>query len=77
VIDFEESSGNVFEDLVLEDPDLPLARTELGLRVRNALRARQLGPKRAARFLKPDPMKSDTCSTLGPPASRSMTSSDF
>ena len=53
----EESSGNVFADLGLPNPEERLAKAHLGFRIGAAIRARRLTQARAARILKIDQPK--------------------
>jgi len=50
-IEVEESSGNVFADIGLPNPEERLARTDLAIRIAEAIRARRLTQARAARML--------------------------
>jgi predicted XRE-type DNA-binding protein len=50
-LDYEVSSGNVFADAGLLNPEEVLARAELLRRLNNAIRARRLTPARAAAVL--------------------------
>ncbi len=50
-IEFEESSGNVFVDMGLEDADELLTRAKLGYAVRQILRQRQLKQREIAQLL--------------------------
>jgi len=47
----EQSSGNVFADLGLVDPEAPLARAELARRIGELIGERQLTQTEAAQFL--------------------------
>ena len=49
--DFEESSGNVFADMGLEDADELLTRAQLGYAVRQILRQRRLKQREIAQLL--------------------------
>lgn len=49
--DFEESSGNVFADIGLEDADELLTRAKLGYAVRQILRQRRLKQREIAQLL--------------------------
>ena len=53
----EESSGNVFADLGLPNPEERLAKAHLAFRIGAAIRARRLTQARAARLLKIDQPK--------------------
>jgi predicted XRE-type DNA-binding protein len=50
-IDVEESSGNVFADIGLSNPEERLAKADLAIRIAAAIRARRLTQSRAARLL--------------------------
>jgi predicted XRE-type DNA-binding protein len=50
-IQFEESSGNVFADLGLENPDVLLAKSTLITRIRTAMTKRKLTEAAAAKRL--------------------------
>ena len=50
-IEFEESSGNVFADMGLEDADELLTRAKLGYAVRQILHQRQLKQREIAQLL--------------------------
>jgi len=56
-IDVEESSGNVFADLGLPNPEERLAKAGLAIRIAAAIRARRLTQASAARILKIDQPK--------------------
>ena len=56
-IQVEESSGNVFADLNLPNPEERLAKAALAVRIASALRAQRLTQARAARILKIDQPK--------------------
>jgi len=49
--DYEESSGNIFADLGLEDADELLTRAKLGSAVRQLLQQRQLKQREIAQLL--------------------------
>lgn len=49
--DVEESSGNVFADLGLANPEERLAKADLAIRIAAAIRARRLTQASAARVL--------------------------
>src|SRR5512142_2826474 len=51
MIEYEESSGNVFEDLGLEDSDELFTRAQLGFRVYEILKARKLKQREIGRLL--------------------------
>lgn len=53
----EKSSGNVFADLALPNPEEHLAKASLALRITQAIRARQLTQIRAAQLLQIDQPK--------------------
>lgn len=53
----EESSGNVFADIGLPNPEERLAKAGLAVRIAAAIRARRLTQSRAARILKIDQPK--------------------
>jgi len=53
----EESSGNVFADLGLPNPEERLAKAHLAFRIGAAIRGRRLTQARAARILKIDQPK--------------------
>ena len=50
-IEFEESSGNVFADLGLEDADELFARAQLGFHVHRILKAKMLKQREIAALL--------------------------
>lgn len=52
-----ESSGNVFADIGLPNPEERLAKADLAIRIASAIRARKLTQARAARVLKIDQPK--------------------
>jgi len=52
-----ESSGNVFADLGLPNPEERLAKADLAIRISSAIRGRRLTQARAARILKIDQPK--------------------
>jgi predicted XRE-type DNA-binding protein len=56
-IDIEESSGNVFADLGLPNPEERLAKADLAIRIAGVIRARRLTQASAARILKIDQPK--------------------
>ncbi len=56
-IDVTESSGNVFADIGLPNPEERLAKADLAIRIALAIRARRLTQARAARILKIDQPK--------------------
>src|ERR1700732_327271 len=56
-IDVEESSGNVFADMGLPNPEERLAKADLAVRVAGVIRARRLTQADAARILKIDQPK--------------------
>ena len=56
-IEVEESSGNVFADIGLPNPEERLAKADLAIRIAAAIRARRLTQVRAARILKIDQPK--------------------
>ena len=53
----EESSGNVFADIGLPNPEERLAKADLAIRIGAAIRGRRLTQARAARLLKIDQPK--------------------
>jgi predicted XRE-type DNA-binding protein len=53
----EESSGNVFADIGLPNPEERLAKAALAIRIASAIRARRLTQSHAARILKIDQPK--------------------
>jgi predicted XRE-type DNA-binding protein len=53
----EESSGNVFADIGLPNPEERLAKADLAIRIAGAIRGRHLTQARAARVLKIDQPK--------------------
>jgi predicted XRE-type DNA-binding protein len=50
-IEVEESSGNVFADIGLPNPEERLAKADLAIRIGAAIRAQRLTQTRAARLL--------------------------
>lgn len=52
-----ESSGNIFADIGLPNPDERLAKADLAIRITEGIRARRLTQSRAARMLKIDQAK--------------------
>ena len=50
-IEVEESSGNVFADIGLPNPEEHLAKADLAIRIASAIRARRLTQTHAARLL--------------------------
>jgi predicted XRE-type DNA-binding protein len=56
-IDVVESSGNVFADIGLPNPEERLAKADLAIRISSAIRARRLTQACAARILKIDQPK--------------------
>lgn len=56
-IEIEISSGNVFADIGLSDPEERLAKADLAIRIAAAIRAQRLTQARAARVLKIDQPK--------------------
>jgi predicted XRE-type DNA-binding protein len=56
-IKFVESSGNVFADIGLSNPEERLAKAELALRISQATNARRLTQAGAAQLLKIDQAK--------------------
>ena len=56
-INVEQSSGNVFADIGLPNPQERLAKADLAIRIAEAIRARRLTQVRAARLLKIDQPK--------------------
>ena len=50
----EESSGNIFADLDLPNPEERLAKADLAIRISHAIRARRLTHAEAALLLKID-----------------------
>lgn len=56
-IEVEESSGNVFADIGLPNPEERLAKADLAIRITEAVRARRLTQIQAARILKIDQPK--------------------
>lgn len=56
-IHVEESSGNVFADIGLSNPDERLAKADLAIGIGEAIRARRLTQTQAARTLKIDQPK--------------------
>src|SRR5271165_1600004 len=53
----EESSGNVFADIGLPNPEERLAKADLAIRIAETIRARRLTQIRAAHMLKIDQPK--------------------
>src|SRR4029077_2663498 len=53
----EESSGNVFADLGLTNPEERLGKAALAMRIAGGIHARRLTPANAARILKIDQPK--------------------
>lgn len=47
----EESSGNVFEDLNLSNPEERVAKTEICIQIRRAIQSRKLTQLQAAKLL--------------------------
>jgi predicted XRE-type DNA-binding protein len=56
-IEVEESSGNVFADIGLPNPEERLAKADLAIRIAETIRARRLTQTRAAHILKIDQPK--------------------
>ena len=56
-IHVKESSGNVFADIGLPNPEERLAKADLAIRIAETIRARRLTQTRAARILKIDQPK--------------------
>ena len=56
-IHVEESSGNVFADIGLPNPEKRLAKADLAIRIAEAVRGRRLTQTQAARTLKIDQPK--------------------
>jgi predicted XRE-type DNA-binding protein len=56
-IKIQMSSGNVFADIGLPNPEERLAKAELAIRIAEAIRARRLTQTRAARVLRIDQPK--------------------
>lgn len=56
-MEVEESSGNVFADLGLPNPEERLAKAGLAARISEAIRSRRLTQTQAARILKIDQPK--------------------
>jgi predicted XRE-type DNA-binding protein len=56
-IEIGESSGNVFADIGLPNPEERLAKADLAIRISEAIRARRLTQTQAARVLKIDQPK--------------------
>lgn len=50
-VEFEESSGNVFADIGLSNPEEHLAKAELAFQICQIIRARKLTQVRAAKIL--------------------------
>ncbi len=57
VIEVEESSGNIFADIGLPNPEEHIAKAGLAFRIGEAIRARRLTQAHAARILKIDQPK--------------------
>ena len=57
LIEIEMSSGNVFADIGLPNPEERLAKAELAIRIAAAIRARRLTQTSAARILRIDQPK--------------------
>ena len=55
--DFVASSGNVFADLGLPNPEEELTRAQLASHIRHAIKTRRLTQSRAARIMKLDQPK--------------------
>lgn len=55
--DVVESSGNVFADIGLPNPEERLAKADLAIRIASAIRASRLTQARAARILRIDQPK--------------------
>ena len=53
----EQSSGNVFADIGLSNPEERLAKADLAIRITETIRARRLTQTEAARMLKIDQPK--------------------
>lgn len=56
-IDYEESSGNVFADLGIENPEEALAKSELARQIANIIKKKKLTQKQAAKILEIDQPK--------------------
>ena len=56
-IEYEESSGNVFADLGIENPEEALAKAELARQIGNLIKKRNLTQKQAAEILAIDQPK--------------------
>lgn len=56
-IQVEQSSGNVFADIGLSNPEERLAKADLAIRITETIRARRLTQTEAARMLKIDQPK--------------------
>lgn len=56
-LEIEESSGNVFADIGLPNPEERLAKANLAMRISEAIRARRLSQTRAAHVLRIDQPK--------------------
>lgn len=56
-IQVEESSGNIFRDIGLPNPEERLAKADLAIRIAEAIRARRLTQTQAARILRIDQPK--------------------
>jgi predicted XRE-type DNA-binding protein len=56
-IEVEESSGNVFADIGLPNPEERLVKADLAIRIAETIRARRLTQTRAAHILKIDQPK--------------------
>lgn len=48
---YEESSGNVFEDLNIEHPEEALAKSELALQITKLIKKKKFTQKQAAKIL--------------------------
>ncbi len=48
-IEVEESSGNVFADIGLPNPEERLAKADLAIRIAEAIRVRRLTPNQSTR----------------------------
>lgn len=56
-IEIEQSSGNVFADIGLPEPEERLAKADLAIRIAETIRVRRLTQTRAAHILKIDQPK--------------------
>jgi len=56
-VQVEQSSGNVFADIGLSNPEERLAKADLAIRIAETIRARRLTQTEAARMLKIDQPK--------------------